>query len=100
MSKRLKLVSVRLKSDRGVYKNATFATATDVAFLMAKEIAEFENISLSIMVERSLNYARSGDFKRANKLKKKTKIYAKNKRKFANYKAKQKDEPYQKCLFN
>ena len=43
MSKRLKLVSVRLKSDRGVYKNATFATATDVAFLMAKEIAEFDN---------------------------------------------------------
>lgn len=42
MSKRLKLVSVRLKSDRGVYKNATFATATDVAFLMAKEIAEFD----------------------------------------------------------
>lgn len=42
MSKRLKLVSVRLKSDRGVYKNATFATATDVAFLMAKEIAGFD----------------------------------------------------------
>ena len=39
MSKRLKLVSVRLKPDREVYKNATFATATDVAFLMAKEIA-------------------------------------------------------------
>ena len=37
MSKRLKLVSVRLKPDREVYKNATFATATDVAFLMAKE---------------------------------------------------------------
>ncbi|MCR2103318.1 hypothetical protein CUPS4256_08695 [Campylobacter upsaliensis] len=67
---------------------------------LLKEIAEFENISLSIMVERSLNYARSGNFKRANKLKKKTKIYAKNKRKFANYKAKQKDEAYQKCLFN
>lgn len=43
MSKRLKLVSVRLKPDREVYKNATFATATDVAFLMAKEIAEFDN---------------------------------------------------------
>ncbi|EAJ8021496.1 hypothetical protein BHR27_05650 [Campylobacter upsaliensis] len=67
---------------------------------LLKEIAEFENISLSIMVERSLNYARSGNFKRANNIKKKTKIYAKNKRKFTNYKAKQKDEPYQKCLFN
>lgn len=48
MSKRLKLVSVRLKSDRGVYKNATFATATDVAFLMAKEIAEFDNETIGI----------------------------------------------------
>ncbi|EDP6858685.1 hypothetical protein GWF38_08915 [Campylobacter upsaliensis] len=68
--------------------------------MLLKEIAQFENISLSIMVERSLNYARSGNFKRANNIKKKTKIYAKNKRKFANYKAKQKDEAYQKCLFN
>ncbi|EOG9652551.1 hypothetical protein ACLMNI_001147 [Campylobacter upsaliensis] len=67
---------------------------------LLKEIAQFENISLSIMVERSLNYARNRNFKRANKIKKKTKIYAKNKRKFANYKAKQKDETDQKCLFN
>lgn len=49
MSKRLKLVSVRLKSDRGVYKNATFATATDVAFLMAKEIAEFDNETIGVL---------------------------------------------------
>ncbi|WP_270971907.1 hypothetical protein [Campylobacter upsaliensis] len=67
---------------------------------LLKEIAQFENISLSIMVERSLNYARNRNFKRANKIKKKTKIYAKNKRKFANQKAKQKDETDQKCLFN
>ena len=45
MSKRLKLVSVRLKPDREVYKNATFATATDVAFLMAKEIAGFDRVN-------------------------------------------------------
>lgn len=49
MSKRLKLVSVRLKSDRGVYKNATFATATDVAFLMAKEIAGFDNETIGVL---------------------------------------------------
>ena len=49
MSKRLKLVSVRLKSDRGVYKNATFATATDVASLMAKEIAEFDNETIGVL---------------------------------------------------
>lgn len=49
MSKRLKLVSVRLKSDRGVYKNATFATATDVAFLMAKEITEFDNETIGVL---------------------------------------------------
>lgn len=49
MSKRLKLVSVRLKSDREVYKNATFATATDVAFLMAKEIAEFDNETIGVL---------------------------------------------------
>ncbi|WP_126361398.1 hypothetical protein [Campylobacter upsaliensis] len=67
---------------------------------LLKEIAQFENISLSIMVERSLNYARNRNFKRANKIKKKTKIYAKNKHKFANCKAKQKDETDQKCLFN
>ena len=48
MSKRLKLVSVRLKPDREVYKNATFATATDVAFLMAKEIAEFDNETIGV----------------------------------------------------
>ena len=49
MSKRLKLVSVRLKPDREVYKNATFATATDVAFLMAKEIAEFDNETIGVL---------------------------------------------------
>ncbi|HEC1573568.1 TPA: hypothetical protein R1X69_001108 [Campylobacter upsaliensis] len=67
---------------------------------LLSEVAKFENVSLSIMVERSLNYARSGNFKRANKIKKKTKIYAKNKRKFANQKAKQKNETYTKCLFD
>ena len=49
MSKRLKLVSVRLKPDREVYKNATFATATDVAFLMAKEIAGFDNETIGVL---------------------------------------------------
>ena len=49
MSKRLKLVSVRLKPDREVYKNATFAIATDVAFLMAKEIAEFDNETIGVL---------------------------------------------------
>lgn len=49
MSKRLKLVSVRLKPDREVYKNATFAIATDVAFLMAKEIAGFDNETIGVL---------------------------------------------------
>ena len=34
---------------RQVYKNATFATATDVAFLMAKEIAEFDNETIGVL---------------------------------------------------
>ena len=54
MSKRLKLVSVRLKPDREVYKNATFATATDVAFLMAKEIAEFDNETIGVLNLKAL----------------------------------------------
>lgn len=49
MSKRLKLVSVRLKPDMDVYKKAPFATSSDVAFLMAKEIAQFDEDMIGVL---------------------------------------------------
>lgn len=49
MSKRLKLVSVRLKPDMELYKKGVFATSTDVAFLMVKEIAGFNENNIGIL---------------------------------------------------
>lgn len=80
-------------------KSTTFYLSKGLLTLL-KDIAKFENISLSIMIERSLHYARNGNFKRANKLKKKTKIYTQRKHKFTNQKAKQEEQAFTKQLFD
>lgn len=49
MSKRLKLVSVRLKPDMEPYKQGVFATSNDVAFLMAEEIASFDEKNIGVL---------------------------------------------------
>lgn len=67
---------------------------------LLKEVALFEGENLSIIIERSLHYAKNGDFKKANKIKKKKNIYAKKKHKQTNYKRKQKARHFKKCLFN
>lgn len=64
-----------------------------------REVAEFERISLNIILERSLHYARNKDFKKANARKKKAKIFTKKKSKYFYQKAKQKREFEQKRLF-
>lgn len=80
-------------------KSTTFYLSKGLLTLL-KDIANFENISLSIMIERSLHYARNKNFTRANRLKKKTKIYTQRKHKFANQKAKQKEQYFTKQLFD
>lgn len=60
MSKRLKLVSVRLKPDMELYKKGVFATSTDVAFLMVKEIAGF-NENNRVNEALSKQYGDAGD---------------------------------------
>ncbi len=49
MSKRLKLVSVRLKPDLQPYKQGVIATSIDVAFLMAEEIASFDEKNIGVL---------------------------------------------------
>ncbi|MCR2055642.1 hypothetical protein CHLV4139_09135 [Campylobacter helveticus] len=87
------------KRGKAKERSTTFYLSKELLKLL-KDIAEFENVSLSIMVERSLNYAKNGDFKRASRIKKKAKIYAKKGRKFADKKREQKGTMHEKCLFD
>mgnify|MGYP004483279505 CR=1 FL=1 len=48
-SKRLKLVSVRLKPDMQPYKKAVLATSSDVAFSMLEEISGFDENTIGVL---------------------------------------------------
>ncbi|MDO4674438.1 hypothetical protein [Campylobacter sp.] len=80
-------------------RSTTFYLSREILRLL-REIADFENTSISIIVERSLKYARCGDFKKAGRIKKKTALHADRKRKFTNQNRKQKGKNFTKSIFD